>query len=133
MRSCSHSRGGSNQKTFRLTLKPGRHVLRAVHPALGPKEWTVDLAAGETKELSYDFLAAAAGSISVTVSDGWAEVYLDGDKVASPAPCVIPGIPPGSHEISLVREGFTVEGGAKTVVVKAGQQASVSFKLKRKK
>ena len=122
-----------NAKSWRGSLKPGKHAVKVVHPTLGEQSWNLDLAAGESKDLSYDFLAAAAGTISVTAEGGWAEIYLDGDKIGHPTPWVITGVLPGKHEISLVREGFTVDGGAKTVTVKAGQQANVSFKLKAKK
>ncbi len=124
---------GQDQKSYRASLKPGRHVIKVVHPSLGSHEWSVELSAGQSKEFSYDFLAAASGSISVSAEGGWAEIYVDGDPVHHPTPWVINNVLPGKHEISLVREGFSVEGGAKTVTVKAGQQASVSFKLKQKK
>jgi hypothetical protein len=121
-----------NAKTWRGALKPGKHTIKVEHPTLGGHEWSVELEASETKELEYDFLSAAAGTISITAEGGWAEIYLDGDKIGHPTPWVITGVLPGKHEISLVREGFTVDGGAKTVTVKAGQQANVSFKLKKK-
>ena len=60
------------------------------------------------------------------------EIYVDGEAVHHQTPWVISGIPPGKHEISLVREGFSIDGGPQTVVVKAGQQVSISFKLKKK-
>ena len=122
-----------NAKSWRGTLKPGKHTLRVEHPTLGHMEWTNDFVAGDAKTFSHDFIAASSGSISVTAEGGWAEIYLDGDRVGHPTPWVITGLLPGKHEISLVREGFTVDGGAKTVTVKAGQEASVSFKVKQKK
>jgi len=122
-----------NAKTWRGKLPAGKHTIRVEHPTLGKHEWPVELEAGETKELEYDFLATSAGSISVTSEGGWAEIYLNGDKIGHPTPWVITGVLPGKHEISLVREGYTVDGGAKTVTVKAGQEAKVSFKLKAKK
>ncbi|MFN8587428.1 MAG: serine/threonine-protein kinase [Candidatus Eisenbacteria bacterium] len=124
---------GANQKTVTLQLKPGSHTVKIVHPSLGEKSWTVDIAAGGTKELSHDFLAASTGSISVTTSGGWAEIYVDGVSVGHSTPYEVTGLAPGKHEISVVRDGFTVEGGAQTVTLKAGQQLTVSFKLKSKK
>ena len=124
---------GVNQKQYRIQVKPGHHVVRIVHPSLGPHDWTLDLAPGDTKELTFDFLASASGSISVSSEGGWAEIYIDGDPVHHQTPFVIENVPAGKHEISLVREGFSVEGGAHNVTVKVGQLASVSFKLKKKK
>ena len=122
-----------NAKSWRGKLAAGKHTIRVEHPTLGHMEWPVELEAGEAKELSYDFVATSSGSINVTAEGGWAEIYLDGDKIGHPTPWVITGVLPGKHEISLVREGFSVDGGAKTVTVKAGQEAKVTFKLKAKK
>ena len=122
-----------NAKTWSGTLKPGNHMIRIEHPKLGNHEWPVTLAAGEQKELSYDFLATSSGSISVSSEGGWAEIYLDGDKTGKTTPFVLTGVLPGKHEVVLVREGYSVAGGANTVTVKAGQQVGVSFKLKPNK
>ncbi|MCC6652724.1 MAG: PEGA domain-containing protein, partial [Candidatus Eisenbacteria bacterium] len=75
----------------------------------------------------------STGSVNVTAQGGWAEIYVDGVSVQHTTPYVVTGLLPGKHEISVVREGFSVEGGAQSVTLKAGQQASVSFKLKAKK
>jgi len=123
---------GQNQREYRLRLEPGHHVIKATHPTLGGHEWKVDLAPGQTQDLSYDFLASNSGRVSVLAEGGWGEIYLDGDPVHHPTPWVIQNVLAGKHELSLVREGFTVEGGPQTVAVKAGQQVSVTFKLKKK-
>ncbi len=122
-----------NTKSWHGPIKVGKHTVRVEHPTLGNKEWEIDIAAGEAKELSYDFLAASSGSISISSEGGWAEIYLDGDKLGHTTPYVITGVPPGKHEVALVREGFTIAGGASTVNVKAGQQSNVLFKLKQRK
>ncbi len=122
-----------NKQTLRVQLKAGKHTIRVTHPSLGSKEFTVDLDAGESKQLSHDFLAASAGSISVSSAGGWAEIYVDGDPTGKTTPALLEGILPGKRSISLVREGYTVEGGPQSVDVKAGQKASVQFKLKQKK
>jgi hypothetical protein len=124
---------GANLKQVRVQLRAGHHAIKVTHPTLGAHEWSVDLEAGATRELSWDFLASSSGSISVSATGGWGEIYLDGDAIHHPTPYLITGVLPGKHEVSLVREGFSVEGGAQTVVVKSGQQASVSFKLKARK
>ncbi len=122
-----------NAKAWRGVIKPGKHSVRIEHPTLGFKEWEIEVDAGEAKELAYDFLATSSGSISVTSEGGWAEIYLDGDKTGHTTPYVITGVAPGKHEVALVREGYSVAGGANSVNVKVGQQAEVLFKLKQKK
>ena len=122
-----------NKQTLRIQLKAGTHKIRVTHPSLGSKEFSVDLDAGESKSISHDFLAASAGTLSVSSSGGWAEIYIDGDPTGKTTPALIEGVLPGKRSVSLVRDGYTVEGGPQTVDVKAGQKASVQFKLKAKK
>jgi hypothetical protein len=53
--------------------------------------------------------------------------------VGHPTPWDITPVTAGKHEVSLVREGWAVEGGAQTVEVKAGESKVVKFKLKQKR
>jgi len=122
-----------NKQTLRVQLKAGKHTVRVTHPSLGSKDLTVDLQGGESKQISHDFLAASAGSLSVSSAGGWAEIYIDGDPTGKTTPALIEGVLPGKRSISLVRDGYTIEGGPQTVDVKAGHKASVQFKLKPKK
>jgi hypothetical protein len=123
----------ANKSQFRFTTPPGRHVITIRHPSLGEKAWAEEVAAGETRELSHDFLRASAGRISVTATGGWAEIYIDGQPTQRTTPAVIEGVLPGEHVVSLASDGFTVEGGSRRVAVKVGEQVSVQFKLKSKK
>jgi hypothetical protein len=123
----------ANKSQFRVTVPAGRHVITIKHPSLGEKVWTEDLSAGETRELSYDFIKAGAGRISVTAEGGWAEIYIDGQPTQRTTPAVIEGVLPGEHVVSLVSVGFNIEGGPRLVQVKVGEQVSVQFKLKPKK
>ena len=124
---------GSNKPRFELSVPPGRHVITIRHPSLGSKEWTVDAAAGEKRELSHDFIKASAGAISVTAEGGWAEIYLDGQSTGRTTPAVLEGVLPGEHVVSLVGDAYNVDGGPRVVQVKVGEQVSVQFKLKSKR
>jgi hypothetical protein len=124
-------RKDSNKAQFRFTVRPGRHIITIRHPSLGNKVWTEEIAAGETRELSHDFLKSA-GKISVSASGGWAEIYLDGQRTDRTTPAVLEGVLPGEHVVSLVSESFTVEGGPRTVQVKVGEQVNLQFRLKKK-
>ncbi|HVP14165.1 MAG TPA: serine/threonine-protein kinase [Terriglobales bacterium] len=119
---------GTNLPSITVQLLKGRHVIRAVHPTLGSREWSVNLKAGETMRLSHDFIASNSGSIRVGASV-WAYVVLDGKETGKTTPCVLVGITPGAHTISLVRRGFVVQGGPKTVTVTAGNESPVDFAL----
>jgi len=119
---------GANVPSVTLALPRGRHSVRAAHPTLGSQEWSVEMRAGETKRLSHDFIASNSGGIRVAASV-WAYVLLDGKATGKTTPCVLAGLKTGEHSISLVRQGFEVQGGAKTVTVKAGSEAQVDFTL----
>ena len=58
---------------------------------------------------------------------------MDGVRIGHTTPWDISPVPPGKHEISLVRDGFSPDGGAQTVDVKPGETKTVRFKLKAKK
>jgi hypothetical protein len=121
-----------NKGSFTASVKPGRHVVLIEHPTLGKKEWTVDIGTGERKDLSHDF-AVGAATVSVTSEPTWGDIYVDGVRIGHTTPWEVRNLSAGTHEISLVREGWTVDGGAKSVDVKAGESKTVKFKLKAKK
>jgi len=120
-----------NKKLFRTTLKPGAHKVTVKHPTLGSREWSVTLAAGETRELEYDF-TSLAGSITVTSEPTWGDIYMDGVRIGHTTPWTITPVPPGEHDITLVREGYVVDGGAQRVNVKLRDKLTLNFKLKKK-
>jgi hypothetical protein len=124
---------GANLVSKTLKLRPGVYTVRAVHPAFDPKEWrNVKVEAGATVRLSHDFLASGSGTLRITSGGIWADVYLDGIRTGKTTPCVLEGVLPGSHSVSLVREGFVLEGGARTIAVRSGQTVQADFKLKPK-
>ncbi len=126
----------ANVASAHLTLKPGIHTIRAVHPAFDPHEWkNVKIAPGKTVSLSFDFLAAAAtptgtGTIRVAC-DPWGEVIVDGNHTGKFTPCEI-SLPAGNHVVAVVKDGFVLDGSPQTVALKPGPPVSVSFKMKKK-
>ena len=120
-----------NKKLFRTTVKPGTHKVLLKHPSLGNREWTVTLAPGQTRELEYDF-TSLAGSITVTSEPTWGDIYMDGVRIGHTTPWTISPVPPGVHDITLVREGYVVEGGAQRVDVKIRDKITLNFRLKKK-
>jgi hypothetical protein len=123
----------ANKVSTRVSLKPGRYTVRAVHPAFAPKEWKdVLVEPNRVKTLSYDFVQGTqskTGSLGVGCEGGWAYIYLDGRNTGKTAPGVVEGLASGTYAVSLVREGFVVEGEARTVTVKPGQRTEVSFRI----
>jgi hypothetical protein len=120
-----------NKKQFRATVSPGTHKVMVSHPTLGNREWSVTLAGGQTRELAYDF-TSLAGSITVTSDPTWGDIYVDGVRVGHTTPWTISPVPPGEHDITIVREGYVVEGGAQRVNVKLRDNITLKFRLKKK-
>ncbi|MEO5617724.1 MAG: serine/threonine-protein kinase [Candidatus Eisenbacteria bacterium] len=124
----------ANVGSTRLQLKPGIHSVRVVHPAFDPQEWkNVRVEPGKTITLSHDFLAVVSVSkvmLRVT-ADPWAEVVVDGNRTGKFTPCELQ-LDSGRHSVSVLRDGFVLEGNPQTVTLKAGPPVSVSFKLTKK-
>ena len=123
---------GQNQSQFKVQLKPGKHTIKLTHTTAAAYETTVDLDAGEEHTITHDF-AGNFGSISVTADPTWGEIYIDGDPQGKTTPFVVGNLRPKEYQVVLVRDGFTVEGGAQFVTVKPGQTVTVKFKMKKKK
>jgi len=126
----------ANVASAHLTVKPGTHTVRAVHPAFDPHEWkNVKIAPGKTVTLTYDFIAASVtptgtGTIRVAC-DPWGEVVVDGNHTGKFTPCEI-SLPAGNHVVAVVKEGFVLDGNPQTVALKPGPPVSIAFKLKKR-
>jgi len=126
----------ANVASTRQTVRPGTHTIRVVHPAFDPHEWKgVKVAPGKTVSLAFDFIAASqkpTGNGTVRVAcDPWGEVVIDGNRTGKFTPCEIT-LPAGNHVVSVVKDGFALDGSPQTVALKNGPPVSVSFKLKKK-
>jgi hypothetical protein len=120
-----------NKKQFRATVPPGTHRVKVTHPSLGEREWRVTLTAGQTQELEYDF-TSVAGSITVTAEPTWGDIYMNGVRIGHTTPWTISPVPPGEHDITIVREGYVVEGGAQRVNIKVREHLNLKFRLKKR-
>lgn len=69
--------------------------------------------------------AKAEGKLSANVSGGWADIYVDGKKIGT-TPIFGFSLPAGSHEVRAKNDSAGLDV-TKTVVVKAGETASVPF------
>jgi hypothetical protein len=114
----------------RIALPPGTYAVRIEHPTLGAHEFPpVTIVSGATSSLDHVFATATAGTLRIASGGIYAEVYLDDQPTGKTTPCKIEGVPAGNHKVSIVREGFVVEGGPQVVAVRAGAEATVTFAL----
>jgi len=80
------------------------------------------------------FLMPRTGTLAVNVADarGGAvsklEVYVDGKKSCETAPCIVPNVSPGVHEVKVVAQGFETLA-PKAVTIESGKSLSESFTL----
>jgi serine/threonine protein kinase len=120
----------ANKGRVKLEVEAGRpHSVRIVHPVCGSKQWSsVRLEPGQVLQLKYNF-QKDRGSIAVGHQGAWGYVELDGVRTDRTTPATLECISVGSHKVNLVREGFVVEGGVRSITVRTGERIQMSFKL----
>jgi serine/threonine protein kinase len=121
-----------NKPAYSITLPAGDHVIRVVNTRLHlDKQWQIRVVPGEPQQLEYDF-NQLTGTLVVSVTDGWAEVFVDGDRKGNtPATFTVS---PGRHHV-WVKPGadMKVDGGPREVEVKPSSSQNLVFTLKRRK
>jgi hypothetical protein len=78
----------------------------------------------QTYDKTLQARAAGEGKLSVNVSGGWAEVYVDGKKIGTTP--IMSTLPAGAHEVRVKRDDIGLDQH-KTVTVSAGQTATAAF------
>ena len=79
-----------------------------------------------TVEKTLQARARATGLLSVNVSGGWAEIWVDGKKVKT-SPLFNHALPEGTHEVTAKNDGLGMNETRK-VTIKTGETASIGFK-----
>jgi hypothetical protein len=80
----------------------------------------------QTVDRSLSAHVAGDGKVSVNVSGGWADVYVDGKKIGA-TPLTRP-LPAGPHEIRVKNDDRGFDATQK-VTIKAGETTSVPFSI----
>src|SRR6185436_15736627 len=122
--------GQPNVVTTQSALKPGAYTVRAEHPSLGSKEWrNVWVEPGISTNLAWDVRKVDEGTLKVSSTGGRAYVWLDNNYTGKTTTAEIGNLKPGEYTVTLVREGFSVQGGSKRVTIKDGVITNIEFKL----
>jgi hypothetical protein len=79
-----------------------------------------------TVEKTLQARVRATGLLSVNVSGGWAEIWVDGKKVKT-SPLFNHALPEGTHEVTAKNDALGMNETRK-VTIKAGETASIGFK-----
>ncbi len=110
---------------YQVELRAGSHVVKAVHPTFGEWEKTVSVAAGPSQDLVIDFRKKV--NLVVSVTRGWAEVFVDGESVGdTPKPVELHV---GKHTIEVRRQGYVSQKRA--ILVEEGMNPKIIFDMQK--
>ena len=108
----------------RATATPRTTVTPSPRPAPPPARAAVTPPASRPAAPA----TGAPGRINIGSGEAWAWIWVDGRDTGKSTPASIE-LPPGEHTIELKRDGFVVEGGARTLRVEPGSAQTAQFRL----
>lgn len=113
-----------------MSLSPGMHRVRFVHPRYGEKQDTIEVKADQTDTLTYYF----ERSVNVVALPDWASILIDGENIDTMTTPRTFRLPPGTYEIAVRREGFEVITPPQTLTVEPAFEDvpyKLAFRMKR--
>jgi hypothetical protein len=118
---------------YHTVLASGPHRLRAVHPALGVWEKTVEIRTDELLPVIVDF--NKQGLVTVTSVDEagvhvWAEIYVDHEPTGRFTNGQL-SLSVGQHVIEARRQGYTLVGAPQQINIAGEAEINVKFILRR--
>lgn len=119
------------RETFVLPV--GKHTIKITHPVFGQCEQTVDLKPDSTLSLVYNFKKAEAIRILAFDSANkpqYAQIMVDGKLVDQYTPGIVK-LTIGQHQISVRKDGFTVVGGNRNLMILPGKSLILKFLLRK--
>jgi formylglycine-generating enzyme required for sulfatase activity len=109
-------------------INPGQHTIRVFKEGFNPSKGNVEIKPSEQKALIAHLKKIEThGSLVVQTRPTGIMVHLDGKPVGT-SPCSVNGLSPGSHKLSIIKEGY--ENWGRTVVIESGQNSIVNIELK---
>jgi len=114
-----------------VNLGPGRHAVRW---QIGQNHWTDTVTVGQSgiaeKHL---FTEAGLGRLNISAkfsgAAGYADIWIDGTATGNGTPYEVRDVAAGPHEVTLVREGFRMQGGPRIVHVQASERTRVEIEM----
>lgn len=113
------------------SLPAGDHVIRVEGLSGGATDVPVHVEPGGSYSLVAELPSSGGlGNIEIGVSGATrAQVLVDGAQYPEPAPCVVRGLAPGPHRITVVRPKSAPAQGPAEVVVTAGATARAEYRF----
>jgi hypothetical protein len=115
-----------------LNAKVGSRSIRFEHPKYGSKQFTVNLKANESKQLTCYFESQV--NVAVSGESVWGTVMRDGVQTDQPAPTSFT-LGAGRHRIGVTRVGYETVGGEQVVIVEPTlepKEIRLVFQMKKK-
>ncbi|MGN0257838.1 MAG: PEGA domain-containing protein [Bacteroides sp.] len=108
------------------TLNPGTYLVEARMDGHHPVKHTVTLSKQEERSFTLPALQPIYGSLMVDYEPMDADVYVDG-KLLGKSPNLFSQVLVGTHEIKVVKEGYSTH--TEKITIHENQQGSISGKL----
>ena len=103
-------------------LKAGEHTVKATKVRYEPYETSAFVEPDVTKDVKVD-LSARPSSVVVTSTPSGAAVYLDGASKGV-TPCSVSDLSPGTHSVSLKKDGYEEHSGSVTLTAGTSERYS---------
>lgn len=119
------SRASNTNAAFETALSAGSHLIEATHPVLGRWEKRVQLSAGQTTDVLFNFNEEF--NITVISNPINAEIFIDGASTNRYTPSQFK-LRPGNHTISVQKAGYNAVG-AKNIILENNLSSPIEFTL----
>lgn len=113
---------------YESSLPIGTHTIKVTHPDFGVWEKEVAITLDAPHAIEVDFNKFV--NITVAVTSGWGEIYVDGKAIGEQTPKKIQ-VRIGKRVIEVRREGYVLEGEAKEINLEADVEEPFVFTLKK--
>ncbi len=119
------SHASNTNAAYETALSPGNHLIEATHPILGKWEKRVQVSAGQTMDVLFNFNE----EINVTVISNPinAEIFIDGASTNRYTPSQF-ALRPGNHTISVQKAGYKA-AGTKNIILEKQLSSPIEFTL----
>jgi serine/threonine protein kinase len=117
----------------KVTLPVKEYMVRVMHPTLGVWQRPVTVLENKTTEVTVNFTKNITVEISAVDEDGnavFGDIHVDGENIGKKTPGKIT-LRTGIHQISVIKEGYTISNGNRTICVDEQLDSPLKFTLKK--
>jgi hypothetical protein len=118
---------------YRVRLPEEQYIIKVEHPTLGLWKKTVQVKGNDDTNVIVNFTQEVPIQIkAVDAEDNpvSGEIFVDGKKSGRSTPGDI-SLRVGLHKISVLKDGYSADGGEKEILIDTGIKNSLTFILKK--